>query len=507
MKNEFKPRVLLIDDDRLVHERFRNITGDRYELHSAYDGEEGLARAVGGMPDLILLDVMMPGTDGLTVCNNLRAHPFVCDIPIIMLTALDDQETRLKSMMEGADEFLTKPFNELEMTLRLRNLLQINRYRRLQNERARIQWLLDGAQEAFLILDDQLAIEYANHQACALLGLSQPVGIGEPVNFQLAVCDFYLEPRSAWNEWLTNPQAGENSAVNLIRPATPTSPAKTFLMRTHVHLVRNRASILVRLTDITAEAKAQILRWSFQYHVAHKLFTPITGLKAGLEMLEETAASKLDQAEIEALDAAMKSTARLLADCRKVVNYLDLNNACPSSGKFPLKDISTLCGEIWSSAGIRMAVCDLDAKLWLRALAMPEIPLAAILAELTANSRKFSLGGPPQITVRIEASTKGTAILRFSDVGMPIPPEQLAQVWAPYFQAEKSFTGSVSGMGLGLPSVALLVRQAGGAFAIKNNDFGKGVTVTLEIPLTKDAVSDESAGHPRVSAAVGAGAA
>lgn len=507
MTNEFKPRILLIDDDRLAHERFHNLTGNHYQLHSAHDGEEGLARAVECMPDLILLDVMMPGTDGLTVCSNLRAHPLACDIPIIMLTALDDQETRLKSMMEGADEFLTKPFNELEMTLRLRNLLQINRYRRLQNERARIQWLLDSAQEAFLVLDDQLTVEYANCRACALLGLSQPVGIGEPVNFQLAVCDFHSEPRSLWDEWLASPQAGDNGALHLVRPATPTSPGMTLSMRTHVHLVRSRASILVRLTDITAEARAQSLRWNFHYHVAHKLFTPLTGLKAGLEMLGETASGKMNQSELDAFDVAMKSTARLLADCRKVVDYLDLSHACPPSGSFPLKDISTVCGEIWSLAGIRMAVCDLDAKLCQRALAMPEITLTAILAELTANSRKFSLAGPPQITVRIEASTKGTAIFRFSDAGMHIPPEQLNHVWLPHFQAEKTFTGSVSGMGLGLSSVALHVWQAGGAFAIKNNELGKGVTVSLEIPLTKVAVAGESSAQPQVSVTAGVGAA
>jgi two-component system, cell cycle response regulator len=505
MTSELRPRILLIDDDRHAHERFHSMTGNRYQLYSAYDGEDGLARAVECMPDLILLDVMMPGTDGLNVCGNLRAHPLLCDIPIIMLTALDDQETRLKSMMEGADEFLTKPFNELEMTLRLRNLLQINRYRRLQNERARTQWLLDSAQEAFLVLDDQLTIEYANHRACALLGLSQPVGIGEPINFQLAVCDFHSEPRTLWDEWLASPQDGDNGALHLVRPATSVRPAMTLQMRTHVHLVRNRASILVRLTDITGEVQAQSLRWSFHHHVAHKLFTPITGLKAGLDLIGETASGKLDQLELDAFEVAMKSVARLLNDCRKVVEYLDLSNTCPPSGTFPLKDISALCGEIWSSSGIRMAVCDLDAKLWQRALAMPEITLAAILAELTANSRKFSLMGPPQITLRIEASARGNAIIRFSDAGMHIPPEQLKFVWMPHFQAENTFTGAVPGMGLGLASIALQIWQVGGAFAINNNDFGKGVTVTLEIPLTRAAALEESRAQPQVSVAVGAG--
>lgn len=496
--DELKPKVLLIDDDRVAHERFQDLARGRYRLYSAFGGEEGLTLALRHMPDLILLDVMMPVTDGLTVCSNLRAHPLLCDIPIIMLTALDDQETRLKSMMEGADEFLNKPFNELEMSLRLKNILQINRYRRLQNERARTQWLLNSAEEAFLILDEQLNIQYANNRAGVLLNLSQPVGLGESANFQLAICGFNSEPRTLWNNWLANPMAGENAGLHLFRPGTRALAGKTLLMRTHVHQVQNSASILVRLTDITSEAMAQLNSWCFHYHVSHKLFTPLTGLKGGLELLEQSAASKLDQSELELFEVAMKSTMRLLADCRKVVDFLEISQISPPQGSFTLKNISALCGEIWSSKGIRMAECGLDAKLLNRAVAVPEITLNAILAELTVNSCKFSLAGPPQIRVRIEASTKDMAVLRFSDAGKHIPPEQIDYVFRPHFQAEKTFTGSLPGMGLGLCSIALQIWQLGGSFAIKNNDFGTGVTVTLELPLIKLSEPEESPGQQKV---------
>ena len=492
MTSELKPRILLIDDDRIAHERLKNLIGDHYQLHSAYGGEDGLASAVSFMPDLILLDIMMPGTDGLTVCANLRAHPLLSDIPIIMLTALDDQETRLKSMLEGADEFLNKPFNELEMTLRLRNLLQINRYRRLQNELNRTQWLLDNSQEAFLVLDDQLTVQYANRRACFLLGLAQPVGIGKTVNFQQAVCEFHPEPRTRWDEWLGSPRTFESGVLHLVRPATPSRPALTLSMRTHVHMVRGSASILVRLSDITPEVRTQSLRWNFHNHVAHKLFTPLTGLKAGLEMLGETVGGKLDQIELDAFDVAMKSAGRLLADCRRVVEYLDQSRAGTYLGGFPLKNLRALCSEVWASSGIRMAVCYLDAGLEQRVLAMPDITVTAMVAELTTNSLKFNMAGPPQINLRVEGSTRGTAIFRFADEGRQIPPEQIASVWLPHFQAETKYTGSVPGMGLGLSVLALQIWQVGGAFAIQNNDSGKGVTVTLEIPLMESGSSAAS---------------
>jgi DNA-binding response OmpR family regulator len=505
MSTELKPRILLIDDDRLAHERFQNLIGDRYQLHSAYGGEDGLASAVSFMPDLILLDIMMPGTDGLTVCANLRAHPLVCDIPIIMLTALDDRETRIKSMVEGADEFLTKPFNELEMTLRLRNLLQINRYRRLQNERNRTQWLLDNSLESFLVLDDQLVIQYANHRACRLLGLAQPVGIGEPISFQQAVCDFHSEPRNRWDEWLACPRDYNVGDLHLLRPATPSRPALILSMRTHVHMVRTSASILVRLSDITAEVRTQSLRWNFHNHVAHKLFTPLTGLKAGLEMLADTVGGKLDQIELDAFDVAMKSVARLLADCRKVVDYLDHSRSDTHSGGFPMKDIAALCSAVWASSGIRMAVCFLDVELERNVLSMSDITVTAIVAELSANSLKFSVAGAPKINLRIQKTTRGTAVFHFSDEGKQIPPEQIASVWLPHFQAEAMFTGSVPGMGLGLSSIALQVWQVGGNFAIQNNDSGRGITVTLEIPLAESGSLAEPQGQWRGAEALTVG--
>lgn len=485
MQTQRSPRILLIDDDRRAHERFHDMTGDLYELHSAYDGEEGLLRASQCQPDLIMLDVMMPGTDGLTVCGNLRAHPALCDIPIIMLTALDDQETRLASLREGADEFLTKPFNDLEMKLRLRNMLEINRYRRIEDERARTQWLLDGSKEACLMLDDQLSIKYANTRARALLGLPEDMNSEEPLNFQLALGEFHTEPRKHWSEWLAQPRSSDAGLLHLLRPASNSRPNLALQMQTHVHYHRSRASILVRLTDVTAETNSQLMRWTFQYHVAHKLFTPLTAIKGGLEILEETAAARLDKSELEAFEAAMKSTNRLLSDCRKVVDYLELGHAAPLAGRFPVSDMGKLCTQVWSAAGIRLGICDLDAKLERSDLAISELTLTAIIAELSANSRKFSHGGVPQITLRVESTSKQTAILSFTDAGMQIQPEQLAHVWLPHYQAEKSLTGAVPGMGMGLASVALQVWQVGGACAFKNNEHGGGVTVSLEIPLAK----------------------
>jgi signal transduction histidine kinase len=103
-------------------------------------------------PDLVLLDVMMPGMDGFETCRRLRGDPILAEVPVILLTALDDRESRLAGFEAGADDFVAKPFDRLELRLRVRGLLRLNRYRRLTEERARAD-----KQEAALSQTEKLA--------------------------------------------------------------------------------------------------------------------------------------------------------------------------------------------------------------------------------------------------------------------------------------------------------------------------------------------------------------
>lgn len=133
-------RILIVDDD----------AGDRgilADLLSAQghtvvvvaSGAEGLRLAGELIPDLIILDVMMPGMDGFAVCAQLRADQATAEVPIIMATALDDRQSRLRCLDIGADEFLTKPIDITELRVRVHTIARVNRYRHLLDERARAE--------------------------------------------------------------------------------------------------------------------------------------------------------------------------------------------------------------------------------------------------------------------------------------------------------------------------------------------------------------------------------
>ena len=125
-----KPKILVVDDERKIVELIRlYLEKDGYRVLVATDGLDGLALARQKRPDLILLDLMLPGMDGLDVCRILQAES---DVPIIMLTARTTDEDKLIGLELGADDYITKPFNPREVVARVRAVL-----RRVGKEAAR----------------------------------------------------------------------------------------------------------------------------------------------------------------------------------------------------------------------------------------------------------------------------------------------------------------------------------------------------------------------------------
>ncbi|HSJ56293.1 MAG TPA: response regulator transcription factor [Anaerolineae bacterium] len=120
-------RILVVDDEtKIVDFVRRGLLYEGYEVAVAYDGESALAQARREPPDLVILDVMLPGFDGLEVCRRLRVHGWA-DLPILMLTARDAVPDRVAGLDAGADDYLVKPFAFDELLARVRALLRRNR--------------------------------------------------------------------------------------------------------------------------------------------------------------------------------------------------------------------------------------------------------------------------------------------------------------------------------------------------------------------------------------------
>ncbi len=119
-------RVLVVDDQPAnVKLLEAMLNAEYFEVVTASNGEEALAVCARGLCDLVLLDVMMPGMDGLEVCRRLKQNPQTAQLPVIIVTALDQPSDRLRGLEAGADDFLTKPINELALITRVKSLVRL----------------------------------------------------------------------------------------------------------------------------------------------------------------------------------------------------------------------------------------------------------------------------------------------------------------------------------------------------------------------------------------------
>jgi two-component system phosphate regulon response regulator PhoB len=153
------PRILVIDDEPDLLELVRvNLEKSGYEVDTALSGREALASVRRALPDLIVLDLMLPDVSGTEICRTIRADPSLSSLPIIMLTAKSDEVDRVVGFELGADDYVTKPFSPRELTLRVRAVLRrrsdASTPKRLEHGSLR----LDTVRHRCFVADDEVAL-------------------------------------------------------------------------------------------------------------------------------------------------------------------------------------------------------------------------------------------------------------------------------------------------------------------------------------------------------------
>ncbi|MFN8548039.1 MAG: response regulator [Candidatus Eisenbacteria bacterium] len=124
---ENSSKILIVDDDPMNLSILEILLGDDYHLVKATDGEAAVAKAISEHPELVLLDVMMPGMDGYEACRRMRSEPSLKNLRIILVSAKAMPSERLKGFEAGADDYVTKPFDHDELCAKIRVYLGMDR--------------------------------------------------------------------------------------------------------------------------------------------------------------------------------------------------------------------------------------------------------------------------------------------------------------------------------------------------------------------------------------------
>ena len=211
------PSVLLIEDNRDMNTFVAGVLSSRYRVICAHDGQEGFDKALLFHPDLILCDLMLPRLSGDQVVRRLRERPEFAEIPIVLLTAVADEQLRVKLLREGAQDYLQKPFHPEEVLARVDRLIADRRHsaQQLRAQEARLAAIIGSAMDAIITVNENHRIVVFNAAAETAFGCPADEALGQTLDQFIPE-----ETREAHRHHIQHFGASSSTSRSMQSPAT-----------------------------------------------------------------------------------------------------------------------------------------------------------------------------------------------------------------------------------------------------------------------------------------------
>jgi len=514
--------ILIVDDDQKIRELLDAVLKpDGYYLEFAASGVEALAKIAAIMPDLILLDVMMPELDGFEVCRRLRADPRMVDILIIMVTGLDDRESRMMGLEAGADDFITKPFHSAELRARVRTMTRLNRQRHLramelQAERDRTHAILEALGEAVVVTNWEGKIEYLNPATIALTGFTYKEALGK--NWR-ELWENKGENEEHNDEIIKTVRLGKSwqgEVLNRRKDGSIYDAALTVapLFGSNDHTTPIAFVSVQR--DITPLKETERAKTKFVSNVSHELRTPlsvITLLADNLDTLYERLNDDKRRQMVRDLQKHTEILNNLIGD------ILDLSQV--DSGRVSLErdkvDLAQLTRE--EAEKLRPVAQQNKHQLTVNgADTMPiwgnDVQLRQVIRNLISNAIKYTPdGGEIWCECVLEAipfdqekqhgvywpnktrlAQKRWTAIRVKDNGIGIAKEYLPNLFGRFYRVNTQ--GNIRGTGLGLSIARDLIELHEGFITVASRP-NKGSIFTIYLPLFTTELTSSRGLHPQ----------
>ncbi len=472
-----KPVILVVDDlPQNVELIEAYLVPHGYEIVTATNGEEALAKAVSG-PDLILLDIMMPKMNGFEVLKKLRSDEKTRLIPVVMLTALKETEDRVKALDAGCDDFISKPFEKIELLARVKSLLKLSHYRRQLDEKEKFEAAVRGMGDGVLICSRDWGLQEANAAARRYLNLGN--ASAEDLREHLSRLFSTTAPRETLSSF------EERLTFDLIRPEG--EHARELILEMEAVRIldadRNCRHIVATVKDVTGRRHETRLQWDFIQLISHKLRTPLTILINYGDLLSSGTMGDVSEKQKKALDAMMRGLHQLGDLYDQILRYISIGGTegiSPEPVSLP-DVVGSIAGKYAAQITEGKMQFEVDVPTTLPPALVTKEQLEYILTQLADNALKFSDKEVLQLAIRAEAGPDNVVTISVADNGVGIPSEEFERIFDLFYQAEKYFTGQVKGAGLGLTLVRKLVEKAGGTITVEST-LSQGTTFTITLP-------------------------
>ncbi len=497
-------RIFIVDDDPFQVQLLESILEDgNHDVIGFSDSLEALENSHRLMPDLVLLDLIMPGLDGFEMCQKLKEDPRTCDIPIILITARNDKETESKGFEMGAVDFIAKPFNPVVTKARIRNQLELKKHRDslelLVRERTaerdkslkQFQDLVEQSLVGIAIVQDEKVI-YQNPE------LSRTVDqLAEKVlcrDFSFIHPEDLAGVKLAYQNLLN--RESDNAEADLrIQIQVPAKNHKKYIWvncRASLFEYQGKESILINLVDITHTKELERLLLvrnkmsslgRIASGMAHEIRNPLTGITSYLYTLEQMC--ETETLLPKDIDLMKQIVGQLKLASHKVDSVIKrvLDFSKPTAPRMVPIDINKCLDNVISLSAVTLRKAGIQVTTSL----FKQLPtcygdgnlIEQVFLNLIQNAGHALREATDLKKIAVTTYTFDNEIsITFSDSGPGVPEELRDKIFDPFF------TTSPDGSGIGLSIAQRIVTDHNGSLTVTAGELG-GAHFTIILPIEK----------------------
>jgi PAS domain S-box-containing protein len=499
-----QPKILIVDDDPFQVQLLESILEkERYATAACTDSKIAIAEAAGINPDLILLDLIMPDIDGFEVCRYLKADPRTRHIPVIFVTAKKDQATESEGFELGAVDYITKPFNPIVITARIRNQLELKGHRdslellvrertdELDKSQQQFKDLVEKSLVGIAIIQDQEMV-YQNPELERMVP-----GLEEKIRSK----DFgFIHSESLAQLTLDYQNMMKQDTFNMqvdvrILADEQTEAGKAYKWvncRASTFNYQGREAILINLVDITHTKDLEKLLLNrnkmaslgrIASGMAHEIRNPLTGITSYLYSLDQICASKTvlpKDIELmqEIIDQLKQASHKVDAVIKRVLDF-----SKPTAPQMVKVDVNQCIDNVLNLTAVTMRKAGIEITTAL-ASKLPNCYgdvtlIEQVILNLIQNAGRAlrEIKDNKKIAVSSYAHDNSISIA-VSDSGPGVPKDLREKIFDPFF------TNSPDGSGIGLSIAQRIVTDHSGSITVEESQLG-GAHFTVTLPIEK----------------------